>query len=230
MDLILLTYNFLFTTILGISTLMNAKTQAEYFFSALFLPLSLYFGNRLFKFVLLRAKLVKVVLRRRKRRNHAESPDSTLATREDNALEGEVVEGGIPVRDRDKRLFLKLVASSGLSLFFLAVLGKKSAQAAFFGSVPGPGTVAIKDSSGNQIDPAEKQPTDGYEIAQIDDTSSSDYAYYGFVDKDGRWYITRENLTGANAGQYLYVADTSGFSTNWTDRATLSYTTFDSAF
>ncbi len=100
----------------------------------------------------------------------------------------------------------------------------KKAQAAFFGSVPGPGTVAIKNSAGVQIDPAEAHPTDGYEITEIDDTSSP--AYYGFLKKNGYWYIMKEDSTGA----YRYSKGTTAFTTNWTNRASLTYDYFNSIF
>lgn len=128
-----------------------------------------------------------------------------------------------PIADNDKRLFLKLIGSAGFSLLFMAMFTKK-AQAAFFGSVPGPGTVAIKNSAGVQIDPAEAHPTDGYEITEIDDTSSP--AYYGFLKKNGYWYIMKEDSTGA----YRYSKGTTAFTTNWTNRASLTYDYFNSIF
>jgi hypothetical protein len=109
--------------------------------------------------------------------------------------------------DRDRRMFLKLIGSAGLSVFMMSIFTKK-AQAAFFGSVPGPGTVAVKDSSGTVIDPAEKQPTDGYRISRLDD---SDPAYYGFTNKDGGWFIMKED----SLGNYTYVVGSSGFDTTW---------------
>ena len=54
---------------------------------------------------------------------------------------------------------------------FLFSIFTKRAQAAFFGSVPGPGIVGLKDSSGVRIDPAKHHPTDGYKINRIDDDS-----------------------------------------------------------
>jgi hypothetical protein len=139
----------------------------------------------------------------------------------DQPLEGEVLPSS--VSDTDRRLFLKLIGSTGLTLTLMAIF-TKDAKAAFFGSVPGPGTVAVKDSTGATIDPAEKQPTDGYEISQIDDSSTP--AYYGFVHKTGAWYITRED----SSGNYRYSKGLSSFSTNWTGRVGLTYDYFDAVF
>lgn len=156
------------------------------------------------------------------------SPISRPVTLE-KSLTGQVIAESAAVSDRDRRLFLKLVGSTGLSLFFMSVIGKKSAQAAFFGSMPGPGTVALKDSTGNQIDPAEKQPTDGYKISQLDDAGAT-YLYFGFVNKDGAWYIQRETVSGVNAGDYRYFKGSTNFSGNWGNRTDLAYDDFEDIF
>lgn len=136
---------------------------------------------------------------------------------------------GTVVSDNDRRLFLKLAGSTGLSLFFMALIGKKSAQAAFFGSMPGPGTLALKDSTGATIDPAKNHPTDGYKISQLDDSGNT-YLYFAYVNKDGAWYIQRETINGANAGDYRYYKGNSDFATNWSNRSGLAYDDFDDIF
>lgn len=230
----LLFYNFVITAVLGISTFTSAQSQSDYLLAAFFVPLPLYFGNRLFKFAVLNAKRLRY--RPKQRFAAAASASSDVQVRliddspgvEPSSLaEGGVVVGGPRIKDVDRRLFLRLIAGSGVSLFLLSIF-TKDAHAAFFGSVPGPGTVAVKDSIGNLIDPAEKQPTDGYEIAQLDDTGVT-FAYYGFLNKNSNWYIMREDLVAA-PGTYLYAAGLTSFATNWTGRAALSYTTFDLAF
>ena len=154
---------------------------------------------------------------------------TTAGKTRESPLSGKVVAGPAGISDRDRRLFLKLIGSTGLSLFFMSLVSKE-AQATFFGSMPGPGTVALKDLSGAAIDPAQKQPTDGYNISQIDDTSDPDFAYYGFTDKNGNWYIQRETLTGVDTGAYRYFAGSTGFSTNWDGRAGLIYDDFEDIF
>lgn len=134
----------------------------------------------------------------------------------------ESLSGGI--KDLNRRQFLKLLGGSSVGIIALSLFFPQKASAAFFGSVPGPGTVSLKDSSGNQIDPAEKEPTDGYRISEIDDSSLP--SYYGFVDKDSNWYIAKED----SSGSYRYVRGASSFSTNWTNRASLTYDYFDSIF
>lgn len=125
--------------------------------------------------------------------------------------------------DQDRRKFIKLIGSAGISVFMMSLFTKK-AQAAFFGSVPGPGTVSLKDpETGLQISPAIRTPTDGYKISQIDDSTP---AYYGFVNKTAEWFIMRED----SGGNYRYTKGSSDFQTNWNSRAALSYSTFDVVF
>jgi len=64
-----------------------------------------------------------------------------------------------------------------------------------------------------------------YSISDIDD--SGDPAYYGFLDKDGGWYILEENVAN---GTYRYDSGTSDYSTNWTGRAGLAYQLFSLEF
>jgi hypothetical protein len=127
------------------------------------------------------------------------------------------------VSDLNRRLFLKLIGGAGVSAFLFSIFTDK-AHASFFGSMPVPGAMTVKDSSGQAIDPAEKQPTDGYEISEIDDATSP--AYYGFVHKTGAWYISQEGSTGS----YRYVKGGSDFPTAWTNRAALTYDYFDNVF
>ncbi len=130
----------------------------------------------------------------------------------------------VDVQDIKKRQFLKVLGGGGVSLFLMLFVFKQNASAAFFGSGGGPGIVSLKDSNGTQIDPAEKQPTDGYNISEIDDSGTP--SYYGFVHKNGNWYIAKEDATGG----YRYTKGTSSFSTNWTNRAGLTYDYFDVVF
>lgn len=212
---IIVVYNFLICFTLTVAGAVTAKTVPQLINSLIYLPLSFYFALLiLWKLRTMPAQPAdEVVVKKQK----------TIA----NLTDVSEVKG---VPDVDRRIFLRLIGSAGVAMFMMALFTKR-AEAAFFGSVPGPGTIALKDSAGNKIDPAEKQPTDGYKITQIDDTSSATYAYYGFINKAGAWYIQRETLTGATAGQYLYSSGSSSFSTNWTNRAaTLTYDYFDVIF
>lgn len=147
---------------------------------------------------------------------------------ESREVESGVVEPG-------RRDFLKKIGGVGLGLLAWSILNPGKAGAAFFGSVPGPGTVAIKDTTDTKIDPAIKglqSQTASFGITKIDD---GDPAYYGFINKDGGWYILQEDETAGDFA-YLYASPANNptetdFDDAWTDRGTtLTYEYFNEAF
>ena len=208
-------YNFILTALIFGTSFTSARSLTNYLLPLLLLPLLYYLG--------------KEWRRKPKSRKVTESFASSLPVGSDpHVANTPVAEEGTPfspeISDDNRRLFLKLVGSTSLSVFFMAVLGKKSAHAAFFGSMPGQGAVSVKNIAGDSIDPAEKQPTDGYTITEVDDSGNT--SYYGFVHQNGAWYITKED----SSGSYRYAKGASLFSTNWTGRALLSYDYFDNVF
>lgn len=64
----------------------------------------------------------------------------------------------------------------------------------------------------------------GYESANKDETDPAT-CYYGFIDSDGNWYVQRVTTTDID-----FSAGTTSYATNWTDRANLVYSKFNSAF
>lgn len=209
---ILITYSFFICLVLTVVGVLSAKNVTDLLSSFIYLPLIFYFGTKILHFY--KKPIHKPTIKK-------SNALQTIPKTNQNPVELEVVPG---VADNDKRLFLKLIGSSGMALLFMALFTKK-AQASFFGSAPlGPGVVAIKNVEGNTINPAEKNPTDGYEITEIDDSTSP--AYYGFVSKTGAWYIMQEDATGA----YRYHKGDSGFSTAWIGKALLSYGYFNTVF
>ena len=66
-------------------------------------------------------------------------------------------------------------------------------------------------------------PTSKYKITDIDSTEGT--SYFGYVDKNGAWYIMKLNPTDAR-----YVKGTSNYTTNWTGRAGLTYDYFNNVF
>lgn len=185
---------------------LGAKSYSELISAILFSPIGLYFG-------------LSVLPKRNKAAVIVKTPSQPKKLTKIEPIEGEVEEE----LDPERRKFLKIIGSAGVSVFLLSVFTKK-AQAAFFGSVPGPGTVAIKDTTGAQIDPAIKHPTDGYNITAIDDSTLP--SYYGFVEKDGAWFIMQED----EDGNYLYFKGASDFSSSWAVKGGLQYDTFDEIF
>ncbi len=194
---------------------LQASTTPQLISAILFFPLTAYFWLLVFP-----------------KRTKATVPQISLKpfpvkskkkAQKEEAIILEKIPAGKTKYDLDKRTFIKLIGSAGLSIFLLSIFTKK-AEAAFFGSVPGPGTVSLKDTTGAQIDPAIKAPTDGYKITNVDDSSP---AYYGFVDKTARWFIMKED---SSSGTYRYTKGTTNFASNWTNRASLTYDYFNVIF
>lgn len=205
---IIIYYGLFICLLLTIAGIISAKNFNELLSSFIYIPLIFFFLAQILHKKSAITKVTKTVSQPKPK---VITPTQLVSSPEPS------------IADNDKRLFLKLVGSAGFSLLFMAMFTKK-AQAAFFGSVPGPGTVAIKNTAGIQIDPSQEHPTDGYEITEIDDTSSP--SYYGFLKKNGYWYIMKEDSTGA----YRYSKGTTSFTTNWANRASLTYDYFNSIF
>lgn len=64
----------------------------------------------------------------------------------------------------------------------------------------------------------------GYSISDIDD-AVSDPIYFGFLKGDGSWYIMRKA-----SGAWRYAAGNEDYSTNWTNRAGLTYLLYNEVF
>ena len=63
-----------------------------------------------------------------------------------------------------------------------------------------------------------------YKLSDIDDeVTAAGTTYLGYLDKDGAWYISKITATAVT-----YVAGSSGY--DWSNRASESYVSFDSAF
>ena len=217
---ILLFYSFLIVSLMTISGFKGAESLSQLTSVLFFLPITVYFWMQALprrkKKIKLPHELLSII------------PGTEITSEKEPIQKLKKIEDEYPPEkfgknfDLDRRMFLKLIGSAGISVFMLAIFTRK-AQAAFFGSVPGPGTVALKNTSGVQIDPAQYHPTDGYKINQLDDSSP---AYYGFTEKGGAWFIMKED----SSGNYRYTKGTSAFSTNWTNRASLTYDYYDVIF
>lgn len=226
-------YNLGLTSLFTLVSIVNARSLFDTIAALVYLPLVFYFLKELIHQTHLFARNTPEVKSSDTSGVNGAVPAYPITKEQlqDAAIAPAVVPERGRVVDADRRVFLKLIGSAGLSVFMFALFTKK-AQAAFFGSVPGPGVVALKDTAGVKIDPAQHHPTAGYKISRLDDTSSATYAYFGFVNKTGNWYLQREQLTGADTGQYLYSKGDSNFATAWTNRAspTPAYDTFDNTF
>lgn len=221
----LLYYNFIFISILAVMGFVGISSSPQLISAIIFLPMALYFW-----LLVLPKKNKKLPMPDKIMPAVAIAPakEEKITKGKIKKLEGEAISNGKFGKnfDLDRRMFLKLIGSTGLMVFMFSIFSKK-AEGAFFGSVPGPGTVALKDTTGVQVDPAIKTPTDGYKITETDD-SDPNYSYYGFVDKNGKWFIMREGN-----GAYRYTKGDSDFAHNWSDHKvspTIPYNYFDVIF
>ncbi len=205
MERLLVYYSFILSALMVVTGLVSARSPMELISASLFSPILLYF-------------IIQILPKRNKAINLPAAKAIVIEKEEPKEVTKLKKEGV----DIDRRAFLKLIGTAGLSLFLFSMFTKR-AEAAFFGSVPGPGTVSIKDSSGVKIDPSEKHPTDGYRLTELDDGAS--FTYAGYLNKTSAWFIMRDDGVS-----YRYTKGSSNFSTNWTDRASLTYDYYDSIF
>lgn len=70
---------------------------------------------------------------------------------------------------------------------------------------------------------ASSNPLAAYAIANIDETSVTP-KYYGYLNKDGGWYIARL----VSGDTFTYAKGNSGY--NWANRASATYNSFDVTF
>lgn len=133
---------------------------------------------------------------------------------------------GIGIADIDKRVFLKLIGATGLSLFLFSLISRKT-EGSFFRSVQSPavsGRLTLEDLDGKKVNPAQSQPTDGYIISEIDDNVIT---FYGFTNKDGAWYVMKED---PDTGSFRYNRGDSNFPGSWDNRENLKYDYFSNVF
>jgi len=73
----------------------------------------------------------------------------------------------------------------------------------------------------------------GYKIVnQQVKSDDADVTYFGFINRRGYWYIMKRDNSDGGAGikTYEYIQGSSLYSTNWTNRESLTYVLFDEAF
>lgn len=69
---------------------------------------------------------------------------------------------------------------------------------------------------------------DGGFVCSDTDKTDATYYYYGFIDKDGRWYIMRKTITDPNA--YRFAKGDSGYSLAWAGKVSQDYQLYSVTF
>lgn len=204
--------SFAIASLLIIATFVTAKTYTQLGIAVVFYPLLTLFAYKLFVGKDGKEPVIAFQLPSLKRTKVAEVETPKVESED------------VSVTDIEKRAFLKLIGAAGISFFLFSLFNRRS-EGLFFGrAAGGSGVTALTDGAGNKIDPAERQPTDGYRISEIDD---NDTAFYGFTGKNGAWFIMKEE---SDTGSFRYSKGESNFSVNWTNRKDLQYDYFHYIF
>ena len=191
-------YNMIVIGIIAALGLLRANSTLEIFQPLSFTPVVLFFGLN-----------TALGLSSLKKNSPSAKEDRLIATRP-KAVPKQKVD---IISDSNKREFLKLLGATGIS-FFLFSLFNRRPQTPFFTNPLGPVPTS----------PTDNQPTDSYKISEIDDSAT---AFYGFTNKDGGWYIMRED---SETGSIRYTRGETNFTNNWTNRERLSYDYFNNTF
>lgn len=90
-----------------------------------------------------------------------------------------------------------------------------------------PALSIVIDKDGNEYFLAVTHPKSVLEGYYISDQETGATSYYGYLNKDGYWYIMKAVTTGAEIN-YTYVKGSSGY--NWANRASETYAVFNITF
>ena len=211
-DKILIVYSFLACFFLMIVGIFSARTTNQLLNAFIYLPLVFFFGTKIFHPLI--RPLPKPALKKSRKGTEAES------STDDSSWDPATAQG---VADNNKRLFLQLIGTTGISLLIMSLFSRRARDTFFSGSPVTPEVVSLKDIAGNPVNPAEKQATDGYSISDIDDGSFP--AYYSFVNNNGAWYIM-QNISGT----FRYAKGDSNYSASWDIRNKLHYDYYNKIF
>lgn len=123
----------------------------------------------------------------------------------------------VEVVDVDKRTFLKLIGTVGITFFLSSFLGKRADTLLSRGLGTAP-------ASEHGASGAETLANGGYKISEVDENRIT---YYGFLNKDGGWLIMRVDT---DTNTFRYAKGDTDFPGNWSRRENLKYDYFSNLF
>lgn len=209
MKKVLTSCSFAAVTLVVVAAFITATDYAQLAVAILLYPPLVYFGFKAFP--------------RKSRSYSAKKSIASVEPTEPVEKVEEVKKETFEISDINKRAFLKMIGGVGISLFLFSLFNKR-AEGMFFKSLSGStGVVALEDTNGKKIDPAQLQPTDGYNISDVDD---GEITFIGYTNKDGAWFIMKEG----EAGAFRYVRGEFNFPGNWSNRKNLQYDYFSAVF
>jgi hypothetical protein len=124
----------------------------------------------------------------------------------------------VKIVDIDRRTFLKLLGTAGISFFIFSLFGRRVEELIFNRSANINTQVPSTDESQSQIADTDVLASEGFKISEIDDSDL--ISYYGFTNKQGGWLIMRQD---SENNSFRYSKGTENFSKNWNERQELKY-------
>lgn len=205
---ILIYFGFAVACIVVIVAFITATSYIHLIIASLLYPPLIYFAYKIFPLNIAHIS--------------AQRPETRInQVRQENRVESSNKQ--YVVSDIDKRAFLKLVGATGLSFLMISIFGRKI-ESLFNGQSIQMPSLNSNPPSGLTNPSASVSPTEGYAIAEIDE---GDIGYYGFINKQGAWFIMKEDL---ESGSFRYVKGGSDFPSNWAKRENLKYDYFHEVF
>lgn len=193
-----LTYSgFAISTLLIIAAFITAKTYTQLIIAVILYPLVAYFA-------------LKVLPRRTQK-----APSITIKVPVHPVPKAIDDTRERVVADLDKRTFLKLIGTAGISFFLFSILGRRI-ESYLFDRSTSP-TRSAGEAIPNSQASGNSQTPEGYRITEIDEGVVS---YYGFTNQDGAWLIMRED---SETSSFRYARGDSGFMRSWDNRKNLKY-------
>lgn len=209
--LLFVNFSFVIALALVVGVFITAKSYTQLGIAVLLYPLLIIFAYKVFQDQILGSSLKK----------QAAAVHPTVATTKSDLAAAkleDVKKERMGIADMDKRLFLKLIGATGLSFFLISIFGRR-VETLLFGQNLGQFV-----SAPAKTQTAPSSPTDGYTISEIDD---SIVGYFGFINKDGAWFIMKRDT---DTGSFRYAKGKSDFPGNWKNRENLKYDYFHNVF
>lgn len=191
------------------ATFITATNFTQLALATLLYPILMFFAYRMYN---RQPKPAPQIVLETEENTHAEAGTKRPAER-------------IVISDVDKRVFLKLIGSAGVFLFFFSLFNKK-AENMFYKSLPESGRSFFdkKEAARAGTGGAITQPTDEYGISEIDNGENS---YYGYTKLGGAWYIMKVDSA---SNSFRYIKGDKNFPAGWKNREKLKYDYFGNVF
>ncbi|MDO8619455.1 MAG: hypothetical protein Q7R49_05970 [Candidatus Daviesbacteria bacterium] len=215
-------FSFLVACMVVIMTFVTARTYTQLSMAIILYPMLAYLAYKILpydwkhtykKYVDTKPTLPDVSV------NSATVSQTTETAETTETIEKQPLE----ISDINKRVFLKLIGGTGISFFLISLFSQK-AQAFLFGQNLSQGSSLAGNPANVNPNPITASPTDGYNISEVDDSIIS---YYGFINKDGQWFIMKGDT---NTGSFRYTKGKSNFPDNWNKREGLKYDYYQNIF